>query len=266
MDLEAVFGTERPIVGMVHLPPLPGTPGFQSRGHVRDRAVADACTLEAGGVDAVLVENFGDAPFRADDVRKHVVAEMAVATHAVSDAVDVPVGVNVLRNDAAAGLGVAAATGEFFRVNVHAGVAVTDQGVVEGRADETIRERERIAADAALLADVRVKHAAPLSERPFAEEFADVVERGRADAVVVSGPSTGAVADTERLSEAGDLGRKFGVPVLAGSGVTPDNVRTVVERVDGAIVGSALKEGGDPTNPVERERVERLVECVQGHR
>lgn len=266
MDLEAVFGTERPIVGMVHLPPLPGAPGFQSREHVRERALADARTLEAGGVDAVLVENFGDAPFHAEDVPKHVVAEMTVATRAVSEAVDLPVGVNVLRNDAAAGLGVAAAAGEFFRVNVHAGAAVTDQGVVEGRAAETIRERDRIDAEVALLADVRVKHAAPLAERPFATAFADLVERGQADAVVVSGQATGAPADVDRLEEAGDLGREYDVPVFAGSGVTPDTVATMLDHVDGAIVGSALKNGGDPNEPVDGERVERLVRRVEDRR
>lgn len=260
MDTQAVFGTESPVVGMVHLPPLPGAPGFESREHVRERAVADARVLAAGGVDAVLVENYGDVPFHAEDVPKHVVAEMTVATRAVAEALDVPVGVNVLRNDAAAALGVAAATGEFFRVNVHAGVAVTDQGVVEGRAHETIRERERIGGDAALLADVRVKHAAPLGERPFAEEFADAVERGLADAVVVSGPATGAAADVDHLAEAGELGAEHDVPVFAGSGVTPENVATVFEHVDGAIVGTALKEGADPKNPVDRGRVEALVE------
>lgn len=266
MDLESVFGTRQPIVGMVHLPPLPGAPGFESREHVRERALADARTLAAGGVDAVLVENFGDAPFHADDVPEYVVAEMAVATRAVSNAVDLPVGVNVLRNDAAAGLGVAAAAGAFFRVNVHEGVAVTDQGVLEGRADQTIRERERIEADVPLLADVRVKHAAPLGDRPFANEFADVVERGLADVVVVSGPSTGSLADTDRLAAAGDLGREYDVPVFAGSGVAPGNVETVLDHVDGAIVGTALKEGNDPKNPVDRERVERLVRRVDDDR
>ena len=259
MDLQARFGTASPVVGMVHLPPLPGAPGFVSREQVRERALADARSLAAGGVDAVLVENYGDAPFHAEDVPKHVVAEMTAATRAVADAVDLPVGVNVLRNDAAAGLAVAAAAGEFFRVNVHAGVAVTDQGVVEGRAAETVRERERIGADVALLADVAVKHAAPLAERPLAEQFDDAVARGMADAVVVSGPATGASAEEAHLAAAGDLGDEYDVPVFAGSGVTPETAAQVFEHVDGAIVGTALKVDGEPANPVDEERVRELV-------
>lgn len=264
MDLQATFGTDGPIVGMVHLPPLPGSPGFESRDHVRDRAVTDARALAAGGVDAVLVENYGDAPFHAEDVPKHVVAEMAIATRTVGAAVDLPVGVNVLRNDAAAGLGVAAAAAEFFRVNVHTGAAVTDQGVIQGRADETVRERERIDADAAILADVHVKHAAPLAKRPFADAFADAVDRGLADAVVVSGPATGDPAEEDHLADAGRLGDEHDVPVFAGSGVTADSVGSVLDLVDGAIVGTALKEDGDPSNPVDEERVRELVDRARG--
>jgi membrane complex biogenesis BtpA family protein len=258
MDLEATFGTDHPIVGMVHLPPLPGAPGFDSREHVREQALTDARALASGGVDAVLVENFGDAPFYADDVPKHVVAEMTATTRAVADAVDCPVGVNVLRNDAAAGLAVAAAAGDFFRVNVHTEVAVTDQGIVEGRAAETVRARERIDADVPLLADVHVKHAAPVADRPFEAAFADAVERGLADAVVVSGPTTGTAAAADRVETAGELGEAHDVPVFAGSGVTPDNVATVLDHLDGAIVGTALTRG-DTVDPVDEALVADLV-------
>jgi len=193
MDFESTFGTPTPVVGMVHLPPLPGAPQADGGlGAVLERAVADARALEAGGADGVLVENFGDAPFHPDDVPKHTVAAMTRAATAVADAVEVPLGVNVLRNDAEAALSVAAAAGgEFVRVNVHAGARVTDQGVLEGRAHETLRLREALDADVAVWADVDVKHSAPLGEASVAGELRDVRERGLADAVVVSGPATG---------------------------------------------------------------------------
>jgi membrane complex biogenesis BtpA family protein len=258
MDLQATFGTDAPIVGMVHLQPLPGAPGFESREHVRQRAVSDAEALERGGVDAVLVENYGDNPFYADDVPKSTVAEMAVATRLVEEAVDLPVGVNVLRNDAAAGLAVAGATGEFFRVNVHTDVAVSDQGVLHGQAAETVRERDRIAPDVPIFADVHVKHAAQVTERPLATAFEDAVERGLADAAVVTGRATGESADEAHLAAAGELAAEQGVPVFAGSGVTPDNVATAMEHLDGAIVGTSLKHGGTP-EPVAVELVEELM-------
>lgn len=256
-----VFGVDSPVVGMVHLPPLPGTPGFDGdRGAVEERALADARALEAGGVDAVLVENFGDAPFYPDDVPEHTVADMTALVRAVRGAVDVPVGVNVLRNDAAAALSVAAAAGgAFVRVNVHVGARVTDQGVVEGRAHETLRLRDRLDADVRILADVNSKHSAALGAPVTPADAArDAVERGRADGVVVTGDRTGAAVDRRDLEA---VVRAVGddAPVFVGSGVTPDTVDELLAVADGVIVGSALKADGDPTKPVVEARVAELV-------
>ncbi|NHN49634.1 BtpA/SgcQ family protein [Halostella sp. JP-L12] len=265
MELESVFGAASPVVGMVHLPPLPGSPGFDGdRDRIEERALSDARTLAEGGADAVLVENFGDAPFYPDDVPKHVVASMTAAVERVADAVSLPVGVNVLRNDAETAVSVAAATGaDFVRVNVHSGAAVTDQGVIEGAAHETVRLRDRLDADVSILADVGVKHAAPLGDRPFAERVADAVERGMADGVVVSGAGTGEPTPEERLDaareEVASLDRE--VPLFVGSGVTAETVAATLSAADGVIVGTALKEGGETTNPVDPDRVRRVVEA-----
>jgi membrane complex biogenesis BtpA family protein len=259
-----VFGVDQPVVGMVHLAPLPGSPRFAGdRDLIYNRAVYDAEALEAGGVDGVVVENFGDAPFYPDDVPKHVVAEMTTAVSAVVDAVDLPVGVNVLRNDAEAALSVAAATGaDFVRVNVHTGARVTDQGVVEGDAHETMRLRDRLDADVRVLADVDVKHSAPLGGEGFDPEVvAETVERGLADGVVVSGTGTGHAVDTDRLAavakRSADL--DVGAPVFVGSGVTVETVGELFDVADGAIVGTALKRSGRTTNPVDEARVRELV-------
>ncbi|WP_225334670.1 BtpA/SgcQ family protein [Halomicrobium urmianum] len=265
MDVAARLGAGSPVVGMVHLPPLPGAPGFEDREVVRERAVADAEALAAGGVDAVLVENFGDAPFYPDDVPDHVITEMTAATRAVREAVDCPVGVNVLRNDAEAALSVAAATGgSFVRVNVHVGARATDQGVIEGRAHETLRLRDRIDADVAVLADVAVKHSAPLSARPVTEQVADAAERGRADGLVVSGPATGSSADADELAAVVGVRDDVDpdVPVLVGSGVTAENAPDLLDVADGAIVGTAFKRDGEVANPVDEDRVRRLVDAL----
>jgi hypothetical protein len=263
-----VFGVDQPVVGMVHLAPLPGSPRFAGdRDLVHNRAVFDAETLEAGGVDGIVVENFGDVPFYPDDVPKHVVAEMTTAVSAVTDAVDLPVGVNVLRNDAEAALSVAAATGaDFVRVNVHTGARVTDQGVVEGEAHETMRLRERLDADVRVLADVDVKHSAPLSGDGFDPEVvAETVERGLADGVIVSGTGTGHAVDTDRLAavarRSADL--DVGAPVFVGSGVTAETVGELLDVADGVIVGTALKRSERTTNPVDEARVRKLVEAAR---
>jgi len=263
---ETALGAIRPLVGMVHLPALPGAPGFEDRETVREHALADARTLADMGVDALVVENFGDAPFYPDDVPPHVVAEMTAVTRAITDAVDCPVGVNVLRNDATAAVSVAAAAGaDFVRVNVHTGARLTDQGIVEGRAHETVRLRERIDADVSILADVAVKHSAPLAARDVAEIVADTIERGHADGVVVSGAATGSetdAPDVEVVAAARDAVDPT-VPVFVGSGVTSETAASLLDTADGLIVGTALKAGGTVENPVDPDRVAELVAAVR---
>lgn len=252
------------VVGMVHLPALPGAPGFDGdRTAIRERAVRDAETLEAGGVDAVIVENFGDAPFFADEVPSHVVADMTAATRAVRGAIDIPVGVNILRNEAKAAVAVAAAAGaSFVRVNVYVGARVTDQGVVEGCAAETTRLRHRIDADVAVLADVGVKHSTALGTEDPVAEARDAIDRGRADGIIVSGPRTGSTASDGTVAAVADACGSD-VPLYVGSGVTPETVNETLAMADGVIVGTAVKEDGETTRPVNRERVERLVAAAQ---
>ncbi len=266
MNLQETFDTQTPLVGMVHLPALPGAPGYDAeRQGVRERALADARTLAESGLDGLVVENFGDAPFYPDDVPKHVVADMAAICQEIGTAVDLPLGVNVLRNDAAAALSVAAATdGSFLRVNVHTGSASTDQGHLDGRAHETLRLRDRIDAEVAILADIAVKHAAP-PDRDIEALAADAIERGLADGLIVSGPETGEAVETSHLDAAlaARDGASRDVPVFLGSGVTADNAADLLARADGAIVGTALKRDGVTTNPVDRERAEAVVGAVE---
>lgn len=262
MTLPFEIGTT--VIGMAHLPPLPGSPKFESRAAVRDRLLADAAALEAGGVDAIMVENFGDVPFYPASVPKHIVAEMTSLVADLETAVDVPLGVNVLRNDAEAALAIASATSaEFIRVNVHSGARVSDQGVIHGQAHETMRLREQIETDVAVFADVDVKHSTPLGDSNFDDEFRDVVERGLVDAVVVTGDATGDGAAPADLERAGELGSEMDVPVFVGSGVDRDSVDRVYEHADGAIIGTSLKENGAVTNPVDIDRVADLVSRVK---
>ncbi|WP_436343298.1 BtpA/SgcQ family protein [Natronorubrum sp. FCH18a] len=260
------FDAANPVVGMVHLPPLPGAPAFDGdRDAVADRALADARRLEAGGIDGIVVENFGDAPFYPEDVPKHVVAEMATLASELTSTVDVPVGVNVLRNDADAALSIAAAAdADFVRINVHVGAAATDQGVLEGQAHETVRLRDRIDADVAILADVHVKHATPVGDPDIEQAALETAERGRADGIVVSGAGTGsetALEDVDRVATTLTApATDDRTPVFVGSGVTSETIGDCLEAgAAGVIVGTALKEDGETTNRVSSERVETVV-------
>lgn len=266
MSLDETFGTGTPLIGMVHLPPLPGSPAYGGdRKQLRGEALADALVLSEAGFDGLMVENYGDRPYYPDDVPDHVVAELAATIRELGIAIDRPFGVNVLRNDATAALSIAAATGgSFIRVNIHTGVRDTGQGRIEGTAHDTLRRRERLDADVAILADVAVKHSSDPGDRSVAVQARETIDRGLADGLIVSGPETGQPPRADRLLSVLD-GRddaERDVPVLLGSGVTVENVTELLEVADGAIVGTALKHEGKTTNRVDPSRAEAFIEAV----
>src|ERR1017187_10935389 len=160
------------VIGVIHLQPLPGSPKWGgSLKSVIDYALADTRAYERGGVDAIIIENFGDAPFTKAGVDPETIAAMSAAGSSVRVATDLPLGFNVLRNDARAALALCAACGgSFIRVNVHTGAMLTDQGIIEGDAHGTLRYRERICPSTAIFADVHVKHAVRSEERRVGKE------------------------------------------------------------------------------------------------
>lgn len=257
----------RGLIGVVHLPAMPGDPGYRSGGFagVLAQARRDAQAWAQGGADALIVENFGSAPFPKGDADQPTPTEqVAMLALAVRECLDVglPVGVNVLRNDADAALGIAAATGAaFIRVNVHVGAYVTDQGLIEGRAFATLRKRQQLGCDIAILADVRVKHATPLAEVPLVTEVEDVLHRGHADAVVVTGAGTGKPIDTGLLRTVRTAAHE--APVVLGSGVNPTNAATLAPQAEAAIVGSWCKVNGDVALPVDVDRVRTLAGALR---
>ena len=174
-----------------------------------------------------------------------------------------PVGINVLRNDIKSALAMAAVTGAaFVRANTHYGVMVSDEGIIEGEAYETTRYRRHHCPNVKILADVLVKHATPLGDQNIALVAEDTVNRGLADAVIVSGPLTGLAADVQeviRVKEAVP-----GTPVLVGSGITPHNAQAFLQAADGAIVGTSLKLHAKVGNPVELARVQELARVIRG--
>lgn len=263
------FGTgmrlERTLIGMVHLAPLPGSPRWDgSMAGVVARALADARDLVEGGMDALLVENHGDVPFGAGAVEPATVAAMAVAVAEIRRALPgIAVGVSVLKNDARAALAVACAAGaRFIRVSVHAGVVLADQGLVHSDAYRTLRDRRLLGAEVKIFADVQGKHAVSLAAVPLEQEARDLVHRGLADALVVSGRATGeatAVGDVKRVR-----GAVAGVPLLVGSGVTTDTVAELLSVADAVIVGTFVKRDGDLHQPVDGDRVRKLVAAARG--
>ncbi len=252
-----------PLVGVIHLPALPGSPRNDLPvDDLARQAARDAAELARAGFDGIIVENFGDVPFYPGRVPHVTVAAMTACVRAVCDAVELPVGVNVLRNDGQAALAVAVASrASFIRVNVHSGVKVTDQGMVETQAHVLLRERAAFGAEhVALWCDVDVKHAAPLGERTLGDEAEDLVERELADVILVTGRGTGKSVDLEHLRAVRSL---VHAPVYAASGVTPSALAATLRLCDGVIVGSAIRKDGRAGHPLAAERMREFVEAFR---
>ncbi|EYF08161.1 BtpA/SgcQ family protein [Chondromyces apiculatus] len=261
-DLSSLFGTPKPIIGMVHCWPLPGAPGYTGYGvdTIIDHAVRDARALAEGGADGLIVENMWDIPFRAGP---HLPPESltvhAVVARAVRQAVDLPLGINLVHNGGTALLAVALAAGaSFIRVCMFTGAGIWEAGSIdEGCAADLMRRRKDLHAEnIKILADVDKKH----SVRFPGIDLATHIEWTRfsgADGLIVSGRMTGDAPDLGKVREArahaGDL------PLLIGSGATEENVAAFLGVADGIIVGSSIKEDGRCENPVDVARVRRLV-------
>ncbi len=263
MDLYQIFQTPNPIIGVVHLLPLPSSPRWEGNlSAVMDRAAREATALASGGVDGIIVENFFDAPFAKTQVDPAVVSAMTSIVQRLMHLVALPIGINVLRNDARSALAIASCVGaKFIRVNVFTGTMVTDQGLIEGQAHELLRYRRELGSDVKILADVLVKHARPLGSPNLTIAVQETLERGLADGVILSGWATGSPPTLEDLelakAAAGDS------PVFIGSGASWENIGTLMQAADGAIVSSSLKRRGKIEEPIDPIRVSQFVDATR---
>jgi membrane complex biogenesis BtpA family protein len=256
------FKNPKPVIGMVHLPALPGSRSNKlSLSKITQRAVKDAQALEQGGVDGLLIENYNDIPFSKDIVDPHIVSAMTIIVNAIKTKINIPYGINVLRNDWRAAVGIAAITGaKFVRVNVFSGAMITDQGVIEGDPKGCIEYRDNIAPKLKIFADVWVKHGIPLKMKgrlSIAQAAKDTVYRGLADAIILTGEGTGEPVNLNELQTV----RKAvpDRPIFIGSGIDPDNIENYIDLADGFIIGTYFNRGGKIGNSVSKDRVVKFV-------
>lgn len=180
MNLNQIFKTPNPIIGVVHLLPLPTSPRWGgSLKAVIDRAEQEVTALASGGVDGVIIENFFDAPFTKNQVDPAVVSAMTLIIQRLRNLVSLPMGINVLRNDAQSAIAIATCVqAQFIRVNVLTGVMATDQGLIEGQAHQLLRYRRELGSDVKIFADVLVKHARPLGTPNLTTAVQETINRG----------------------------------------------------------------------------------------
>ena len=241
----------RSLLGVVHLPALPGSPGYRgSLERVRQSMRRDLRALKQGGAHAVIMENFGDAPFAAGAAGPAAVACLTSLASEARELFPGPLGINLLRNDGVGAMAVAAASGaDFIRVNVLVGARLADQGILNGIAEPLLRFRKKIGATRIrIFADIDVKHSAPIAPGYSLEDEArDAWERGGADALILSGAGTGHGTDPDHVRRAYAAAPR--APLLIGSGTTLENLVDYLPETSGFIIGTALKRSGkiDPT-------------------
>ncbi len=256
MRFHDLFGAGKPIIGVIHLPPLPGYPDSPGLDAVIDKALGDLAALEAGGAQGALVENEYDRPHRVLSSAETTAAMTRVTREVVTASADVRVGAEILLNDPEASLAVThAAGGSFIRTDYFVDPMSRPEhgGAMRIDAAGLLAYRRAIGADDVLiLADIQVKYATMLVERSLAESASLAAEAG-ADAIVVTGDATGHAPDVASVAAAKE--GAGAIPVILGSGLDAGNAEALLAVADGAIVGTGLKSG----DAIDAKRVAELV-------
>ena len=267
-SLSDLFKVQKPVVGMVHLWPLPGAPGYSGYGMrtIIDHALRDAGELVKGGVDGLIVENMWDLPYYVGhDVKPESIAAQSVAASAVAERFELPIGINVIHNGGVGCLAIAVASGaKFIRVCILTGSRLWDTGELDhGCAAELVRKRKELHAEHVhIFADVDKKHSVAFPGIDLATHI-EWTEFYGADALIISGRMTGSAPDLGKVREARHLATK---PLLLGSGTTAENIGEFLRYADGVLVGTSLKYDGVAHNPVDPARLRKFMEVVRGVR
>ena len=253
-NFKDLFSSEKPLIGVIHLMPLPGSPSYEGdRKRIYEKALEEVRVFNKYEVDGLLIENFRDKPFYPGRIPAETIASLSAVGKDILNEVEVPVGINALRNDAQSALAIATAIGaSFIRVNIHMHTYISGEGLIKGQSHKTLRLKQKLRSSVQIWADVGVKHAKPVEDIGLATETKDITDRGMVDALIVTGERTG---EGTKLEDMQTVKANTTLPVLVGSGVTTDNIEELSKYADGFIVGSFFKEGGKAENFIDENRV-----------
>ena len=265
---KSLFKTEKPIIGMVHVMPLPGTPKYQgSLQQIIDFACREAETLLTGGVDGIQIENQFDRPYlKPSDIGYETIAYMSSITSTISRLVNIPYGVHIMMNGVEQAIAVAhSCNAKWVRVYELANAYISNSGAIEAAGPKALRYRRMLGADDVMVfGDFHVKHGSHfvVQDRSI-EELAHDVEACGGDALILTGTSTGKAPEVE---DARQIQKASSLPLFIGSGFTLGNAPQFLPYIDGVIVGSALKQDGILENPTDPDRVKKMMDVVRQYR
>lgn len=260
--LRETFGVDKPIIGMCHLPALPGDPAYVAGAGVDPlvrHARKEIAALQEGGVDAILISNEFSLPYLTE-TEPITAITMARVIGEVLDDLEVPFGVNVLW-DGIATLDLAAATGAAFVREIYTGVYASDFGLWDTNVGRAARHRQRVGADAVrMLFNIVPEGATYLADRDLERLSRSTVFNAKPDGICVSGLTAGSGTDVSELQRVKDVAGE--VPVFANTGVRPTTVQQMLAIADGAIVGTYFKQDGVFENDIDPSRVAELMSVV----
>ncbi len=262
-ELERIFGTRRPIIGMVHLAPLPGSPRHDgmSMKEITDLALSEAQLLKQNGVNGAIIENFGDVMFFKRIPAETIAAITYVAANIAREVPNLTLGICALQSDAIASMAIANTIGgKFIRVPYYTETYVVDAGLMDSIAAETLRYRKFLNADVKIFADVHIKHGYPLSQRPIAESASDAEHRGLADSILVTGIATGAETKVDDVKDVKNAVRH--TPVFVASGVDEKNLPVYKDYADGVILGTHIKKDNDTEAPIDPVKLKHFMDVA----
>jgi len=258
------FKDGKALIGMVHLLPMPGTPRYRgSIDEIVERAVKEAKVYEDCGLDGIAIENMHDVPYLNGKVGPEITATMAVVGREIKKEVKFPCGVQILAAANTEALAVALSSGlDFVRCEGFVFAHVADEGIIQSSAGKLLRYRKSIGGDDILIfTDIKKKHSShSITDDTSIEETAHAAEFFLSDGVIVTGTSTGQSASFEELKR---VKESVSIPVIIGSGITDDNVEKFWSVADGLIVGSFFKKDGYWENPLDVDRIKRVVDRIK---
>lgn len=259
-----VLNLMKPVIAMIHVDPLPGTPKYA--GNVKSiitKAIKEAQLYKDSGVDVLMIENMHDVPYLNRTAGPEITSMMSILLYEVKNVSSLPAGLQVLAGANKQALGAALASGgDFIRAEGFVYAHVADEGFFNSDAAEILRYRKQIGADhVAIFTDIKKKHSShSITDDTSIEDTAKAAEFFLSDGVIVTGSATGVKPSLEEIRSVKD---SVNIPVLAGSGITFENVQEYLKLCDALIIGSYFKADGKWSNPVDPVRVSKFMRQIR---
>jgi uncharacterized protein len=257
---ERIFPTGKPLIGMIHVQALPGTPGSKLPvNEITALAVREAQLYEQSGLDAIMLENMHDVPYLNNSAGSEITAALTAIACAVKQVVPLPLGIQVLASANREALAIAlAADLQFIRAEGFVFGHLADEGYMDSCAGELLRYRKQIGAEhIAILTDIKKKHSAhTLTADVSIGETAAAAEFFLSDGLIITGTSTGKAAILQDIQE---VRQHTSLPIIIGSGITANNLAEYWTLADGFIIGSYFKENGLWSGSLSEDRIRKLI-------